>query len=383
MNKLLSALAAGAAVLALTTGPGMAQDLPESMAVTAYDVGSSGYAQAVAIGAAFKNNEGVTLRVLPGKNDVSRMVPLREGKVDYSFNGVGTFFSLEAVDVFATSEWGPQDLRMSVMAMGDNCLTVFFAGDAGIETMADLKGKRVAWVKGSPALNNNTYGHLRFGNLTWDDVEMVEVGGNNGAFDAVLNNQADAFFSTTTSGNILKVQASPRGLVWPSLPHDDEEGWARLKEVTPYFSKHICKEAGGNPEPWEGASYPYPVIISYASSDADTTYALTKAIFDNFDYFKDAAPAATGYALEKQVMDWVVPFHDGAIRYYKEVGKWTDEAQAHNEELIARLNKMTEIWKSFTGSNPPAEGEKFKEAWMEYRYNELQKAGLNPIWREF
>jgi len=382
MNKLLSALAAGAAAIALSAGSGLAQELPQSMAVTAYDVGSSGYAQAVAIGAAFKNNEGVTLRVLPGKNDVSRMVPLREGKVDYSFNGVGTYFALEAVDVFASPEWGPQDLRMTNMAMGGNCLTVFFAGDAGVKTMADLKGKRVAWVKGSPALNNNTYSHLRFGNLTWDDVEIVEVGGNNGAFDAVLNNQADAFFSTTTSGNILKVQASPRGLVWPTLPHDDNEGWTRLQEVGPYFSKYTCSEAGGNPPAWEGASYPYPVVIAYSPSDADTAYALTKAIFDNFDHFKDAAPAATGYSLDNQVMDWVVPFHDGAIRYYKEVGRWNEETQAHNDQLIDRLNKITGIWKSFMDSNPPS-GDEFKDAWMEYRYNELEKAGLNPIWREF
>lgn len=382
MKRFIAALATGAAAVGLSAGAGMAQELPKTMAVTAYDVGSSGYAQAVAIGAAFKNNEGVTLRVLPGKNDVSRMVPLREGKVDYSFNGVGTYFSLEAVDVFASPDWGPQNLRMTVMAMGDNCLTEFFAGDAGAKTMADLKGKRVAWVKGSPALNNNTYGHLRFGNLTWDDVEIVEVGGNNAAFDAVLNNQADAFFSTTTSGNILKVQASPRGLVWPALPHDDEEGWARLKEVAPYFSKHVCRDAGGNPPPWEGASYPYPVVISYASSDADTAYALTKAIFDNFDDFKDSAPAANGYALDRQVLDWVVPFHDGAIRYYKEAGKWTEDAQAHNDQLVARLDKITEIWKGFTESNPPS-GDAFKDAWMAHRYEKLEEAGLNPIWREF
>src|SRR3546814_3964003 len=58
-------LSAGAAVAAEPPA-----NLPKHIAVTAYDVGSSGYAQAVAVGAAFKNNYGVTLRVLPGKNDV-------------------------------------------------------------------------------------------------------------------------------------------------------------------------------------------------------------------------------------------------------------------------------------------------------------------------
>ena len=36
-----------------------------------------------------------------------------------------------------------------------------------------LKGMRVAWVKGSPALNVNNQAYLAFGGLTWDDVEKV------------------------------------------------------------------------------------------------------------------------------------------------------------------------------------------------------------------
>src|SRR5690606_6784787 len=173
MNKLFSAFAAGAATLALYAGPGTAQELPQSMAVTAYDVGSSGYSQAVAVGAAFKNNYGVTLRVLPGKNDVSRMVPLREGKVDFSFNGVGTYFAQEGVDVFGSKDWGPQEARILAMSMGGNCITQFVTEDSGVKTLADLKGKRVARVKGSPALNTNTLAHLRFADLTWDDVQPV------------------------------------------------------------------------------------------------------------------------------------------------------------------------------------------------------------------
>src|SRR5690606_38279276 len=174
--------------------------------------------------------------------------------------------------VFGTTDWGPQEVRILLMSMGDNCLSQFVTADSGVKSYAELKDKRVAYVKGSPALNHNTFSHLRFGGLTWDDVEQVVVGGNNGAFDAVLNNQADSFFSTTNSGNILKVQNSPRGIVWPEMPHEDEAGWARLKEVAPYFSKHVCRESAGNLPAWEAASYPYPVVMNYADDDADMAY---------------------------------------------------------------------------------------------------------------
>ncbi len=68
--------------------PAQAADikLPATLAWTAYDVGSGGYNQAVAIGNALKNKLGVNL---PGKNDISCLVPIRENKVQFSANGVG------------------------------------------------------------------------------------------------------------------------------------------------------------------------------------------------------------------------------------------------------------------------------------------------------
>ncbi len=79
MRTLLAATILSAAILV----PAASQNakLPETLTWTAYDVGSGGYNQAVAIGAALKNKLGVNLRVLPGKNDVSRTMPLRDGTV--------------------------------------------------------------------------------------------------------------------------------------------------------------------------------------------------------------------------------------------------------------------------------------------------------------
>ena len=65
---------------------------PKTMSWSAYNLGTTGYNQAVAIGKALKDNYGVNLRVLPGKNDVSRLLPLQLGLVQFSANGVATYF---------------------------------------------------------------------------------------------------------------------------------------------------------------------------------------------------------------------------------------------------------------------------------------------------
>ena len=48
------------------------------------------------------------------------------------------------------------------------------ANDTGVKEIKDLKGKRIGFVVGSPALNQNALAMLAFGGLTQNDVKVVE-----------------------------------------------------------------------------------------------------------------------------------------------------------------------------------------------------------------
>ena len=116
--------------------------------------------------------------MLPGKNDVSRNIPLRDGKVPFSANGVGgSYLAQEGVYEFGARDWGPQAVRSLILNNSDALLTIVTAKDANIKTAADFKGKRVAWVVGAPSLNQNITALLAFAGLTWNDVKKVEFGG--------------------------------------------------------------------------------------------------------------------------------------------------------------------------------------------------------------
>ena len=72
------ALAVAGALALAVAGPAAAEfELPSTVALTAYDTGSTGFNQMIAIGGALKDEAGVSLRVLPGKNDIARAAPLR------------------------------------------------------------------------------------------------------------------------------------------------------------------------------------------------------------------------------------------------------------------------------------------------------------------
>ena len=364
----------------------LAQDikLPNTLAWTAYDVGSGGYNQAVAIGNVLKNKIGVNLRVLPGKNDVSRTVPLRENKVEFAANGVGgAYLAQEGVYEFGAKEWGPQPIRALLLNNSDALLTIITAKDAGIKTMADLKGKRVAWVVGAPSLNQNITALLAFGNLTWADVQKVEFGGFGAAMTGIINNQVDAAFASSISGNAYQIASSPRGIQYPTVPHSDKAGWARLKKVAPFFVPFMGTEGAemSKDKPIEAATYPYPVLMSYANAPEDLVYNMTKAMVQFFPDYKDGAPGNNGWDLKRQVYDWVVPFHDGAIRYFKEIGVWTPAYQAHNDGLLKRQQVMMTAWKD-VGAKKHADEKAYEIAWMKARAAALTRAGMEPVWNE-
>ena len=119
---------------------------PRQMAWTAYNLGSTGYNQAVAIGAMLREKFNVTLRVIPGQNDVSRLLPLKTGRVDFTVNGVSTYFAQEGMFQFANDQWGPQPVRLLMTSNGLSNQTVGVAADIGVEEIADLRGRRIPYV---------------------------------------------------------------------------------------------------------------------------------------------------------------------------------------------------------------------------------------------
>ncbi len=384
-RSLLAATAAAA-----IAGPALAQDieLPDTLAWTAYGTGSAGYNQSVAIGAALKEALGVNLRVLPGKNDVARTEPLRQGRVHFSATGVGgSFMAQEGAFEFGAENWGPQAIRVLLannggtvgLALGvaaEACEQVGKPDCEGFE-YSDLEGMRVAWVKGAPALNVNNEAYLAYGGLTWDDVERVEFGGFSDSWAGVVNGQVDAAFASTNSGKAYEAEAGPRGLYWPPIDPSNEEGLERMRSVAPFFAP-MTATVGATIDGTDGtatAGYAYPVLTAMVDQDAELVYNMTRAMVELYPEYQGNAPGIDGWSIDDQDFHWVVPYHEGAIRYFEEIGVWTEEAQAHNDNLVERQAALQAAWEELKAESP----ENWDEAWAEKRRQTLADGGFEVV----
>jgi TRAP transporter TAXI family solute receptor len=379
MKRHITAVAA--LVLSSTAiSPVFAQEvkLAPTMAFTAYDTGTSGFNIAVGVGKMMKDKYGSDVRVLPAGNDVARLAPLRANRAVLAWMGTGSYFAQEGVFEFGVKEWGPQALQMTLSTVDCNGLSVGVAKDANVKEWKDFRGKRLGFVVGSPALNQNALAIIAYGGLTQKDVKIVEFASYGAMWKGLLNNDADGAFGSTVTGPAKELESSPRGINWPPLPAEDKAAWERVKKVGAFFTPYsvTCGAAIEASKPQNLATYPYPIATTYATQPVDQVYGITKAMIAGYDSYKDAAPGSSGLDVKRQTKQWVIPFHPGAVKALKEAGNWTAEDEAFNNNLIKRQGVLADAWKAYNTASAPGEPAAFLSGWMAARKAALAKANM-------
>jgi len=304
-----------------------AKDLPKLITFTSYKVGSLGYTITSGFREAIEKKTPMKVRVEPYGTDVSRMLPLKNGEseIGLATGATGTCVSYGIAE-FSKKEWGPQPL-MQVWRGMSLYTGLVTRGDSGIKHPKDLKGKRIPYVPGWPAGRMGTEGIMAFGNVTWNDVTKVMCSGYIDQLKGVIEGKVDVAFAATVTPTIKEIQAGPHKVGYVVLPHNDKEGWARLQKFSPWQQPAVCKRAPGlkKGDSFDFAGYPYS-LWAYDRTDPDIVYAVVKAMHEGFDIYKGMHKAMPAWNIKQAVKSpSPVPYHKGAIRYFKEAGVWTAE----------------------------------------------------------
>ena len=211
------------------------------------------------------------------------------------------------------------DLR-AVFAVHPEPFTVVARKEANIAKFEDFKGKR--FNVGNPGSGTRASMEELLAAMGWklSDFSLASELKADEHGPALCDNKIDGFFYGVghPSANIQDPTTSCGAkLVSLTGPVVD-----KLVEGKPYYAK-VTIPAGlypNNPQ----ATPTYGVlatVVASAKTPADTIYAVTKAVFDNFDEFKKLHPALAHLKPEDMIKNGLsAPLHDGAARYYKEKG---------------------------------------------------------------
>ena len=344
--------------------------LPKTLLFSCYDVGASGYMQTSAIADAFSKKFGTRIRLLPSGTSIGRLLPLTTKRVNYGFLANEVYFAAEGIYDFAVEEWGPQDLR--VVLAHPSSIAIATTKDSGVKTLKDLKGKRVSYIPGAPTLNIKAEAFLAFAGLTWDDVQKVEFPSYGAACKALIEGKTDASVVSPAAPLMYELESSPRGLHWLEFPKDDKEGWKRMLKIAPFLSPFMETIGPGmsKENPKALPSYRYPMVTVYADADPEAVYQFTKAMDETFPLYAPTHAIMESWKVQESgVPPADAPFHEGAIRYLKEIGVWTAEHDAWNNARIEHMKKLQKAWEEALDEKQAQKisSKKFTDFWMKKR----------------
>jgi uncharacterized protein len=189
--------------------------------------------------------------------------------------------------------------------------------------VSDIKGKRVSSdFEAQKSVRQSMTGLLSNGGLTWDDVEKVPAPTVPRSADDFIAGKTDVLFFTVGSAAVKQAAASVGGL--RALQIDDSpQAVARLEKVLPGAYVTLVKPApnlDGISEPTKLVAFDMAFFTNKKEPD-DLVYEVTKTLHDNkaalVAIFKPFGLFQPDH-MAKVIKD--VPFHPGALKYYKEIG---------------------------------------------------------------
>ena len=191
---------------------------------------------------------------------------------------------------------------------------------AGIKSVADLKGKRVALDEPGSGTLVNARAILAAYGLKEADIKPEYIKPNQ-AGDKMKDGSLDAFFFTggAPAGAIAELASAGSGI--DVLPIDGAAAEA-LKKSSPFFADDVIaadtyKGVGQVRTLAVGAQW-----VTSDKADAATVYEIVKALYGDAGQKALAAGHAKGKFITKEnaVQGAGIPFHPGAEKFYKEAG---------------------------------------------------------------
>ncbi|MDT7909600.1 MAG: TAXI family TRAP transporter solute-binding subunit [Thermus sp.] len=214
----------------------------------------------------------------------------------------------------------PVKVIRALAALYPEVVHIVARADAGIRTVADLKGKRVVVGDVGSGTEQNARQILEAYGLRFEDLgQAIRVSATQG-IQLMQDKRADALFYTVGLGASAIQQlalTTPITLVAVDL--------GKVQAIAKKYPFYVGFNIPGGT--YKGVDVTTPTVavqamlIASEKLSADTVYKFMKAVFGNQEAFKKIHPNLERFfSLQRAVKGLPIPLHPGAERFYKEVG---------------------------------------------------------------
>lgn len=239
-----------------------------------------------------------------GENEIAIV---QNDVMNYAYKGI-EIFEGEVITSFST-----------MATLYNETIQIVVRADSGINSVADLKGKKVCVGDAGSGTEANTRQILAAYGLSFDDIQVQNMSFGD-ASTALQDNSIDASFVTAGAPTTAVMQLAATTKI-KILSLSDEVIDSLMKDY-PFYVKEVIK--GGTYTGFDEDATTVAVKATFIVSNdlsEETVYNMTKALIENRAALASAHVKGEFLTIESAVQGNAdVPFHPGAIKYYKEIG---------------------------------------------------------------
>jgi len=226
--------------------------------------------------------------------------------------------------VMGIEDWqdkGPQKDLRAVFSIHPETVDLIAAVDANINSLEDLKGKRVNIGNVGSGYRQNAIDALEANGINYEKDFNAESLKAAEAPGLIQDGRLDAAFYTVghPSGYYKEATAGKRQVKFVPIENIDS-----LLAKYPYYAKAKTRVPELYPTAANTEDVPTfgvkATFVTSAQVPDEVVYAITKEVFDNFEEFTKLHPAYAGLTKASMLEGLSAPIHPGAMKYYKEVG---------------------------------------------------------------
>jgi TRAP transporter TAXI family solute receptor len=280
------------------------------------------YAMAVGLSKLVKDKAGLNGQPQTSGGMVAQARLLEKGSAQFAFGIGGPIGAWAYKGEGRFKAEGAKTKLRAIMAYPFGNLQWVTLADSSVKALSDLKGKTISVGKASST--TQTFGKIF---LEAHDIKLTDLKvttpGFGGGFNQLRNGNVAAHLTLgKTPISALREMATTKNF--------------RLVQMDPAVIKKIAAGIGsgvtvdtvaadayGKAQKNTKAATTLGLFFGFSTStntSPDLVYKVTKALFENLDEYKKATKKAKAVTLEAACKGLAFPLHEGAKRYYKEIG---------------------------------------------------------------
>lgn len=339
MKKLrVCLLASLLSVCVVATGQAQVKDASK-LSFGTNKLGSSHYAEAVALGHVIEKKTKIRVFIEPTAGSSAQAILLSKYETDLGIIPAAHCLALRLGSKGyekAFPEYVGKATPIRLLVSGHILpFGILMRKKSQVPSIFELKGKKIfGETPSSAGFEATMRAYLAVAGLEYNkDVKVLSMSTSGEGLDRVIMGEADGLV-TTLGGSKIREFASSDGGSFINAPIDPKSieiyrrynpavvGWTADKDGP-------CIKKGTH-------FFGFPVYFHTTSKlSDDVAYKVTKAVMESIDELSKMNPSFKEWSKKAAVADPQIPFHPGAIKYYKEAGLWDAKLDEIQKKLLS------------------------------------------------